>query len=214
MLLVSKQSVACFPDGATLSLPDIVIAAGDRMVLCGPSGSGKSTLLSVLSGLQKPCAGSVTYQGEDLYAGSARARDSTRGRAFGFVFQTLHLLPALTVAQNIALALPDPASTGRLETLLSDLGLQEKAHSLPHTLSQGERQRVAIARAVVHNPSVIFADEPTSALDDQNTQNVMMLLSTQATATNAALVVATHDARILPFFSKRVDLAIAQRQAA
>ena len=127
----------------------------------------------------------------------------------GCVFQTLHLLPALTLRQNIALA-ADMAGTARYEDrideLLAKLGLAEKSHRKPDALSQGEQQRAAIARAVLNKPQLLLADEPTSALDDANADAVMDLLVAQAAETKAALVVATHDTRILSRFTKIIRL--------
>jgi putative ABC transport system ATP-binding protein len=178
--------------------------------LLGASGSGKTTLLSLLAGLLKPEAGgSVIVEGKNLYALSTRERDALRGRIFGFVFQSLHLLPSLTLRQNIALA-ADMAGLKtdetRLDALLATLGLSDKAHRKPDALSQGEQQRGAIARAVLNKPKIILADEPTSALDNANAQIVMALLETQARESGAALVVATHDHRIADRFQTIVRL--------
>jgi ABC-type lipoprotein export system ATPase subunit len=140
-----------------------------------------------------------------------------RGEHFGFVFQTLHLLPSLTLRQNIALT-ADMAETkaeeGRLDYLLQTLGLADKAHRKPEALSQGEQQRAAIARAVLLKPQIIVADEPTSALDDANAQNVMTLLEQQAKDTGAALLIATHDNRIISRFKNIIRLENALKEAA
>ncbi|MBU0858799.1 MAG: ATP-binding cassette domain-containing protein, partial [Alphaproteobacteria bacterium] len=157
--------------GPTLSFPALSVVPGARTLLLGPSGSGKTTWLSLLAGLLPPQSGSVMLGGQDIYKLAPRRRDRLRGTQFGFVFQTLHLLPALTLRQNIALAAKMaglPANPERLEQLLSSLDLTAKAHRRPSALSQGEQQRAAIARAVFNRPAIIIADEPTSALDDNN----------------------------------------------
>jgi putative ABC transport system ATP-binding protein len=197
------------PGSQVLQFADLSIHREDSVLLLGPSGSGKTTLLSVLAGLLQPTAGQVLVENQDLYALHARRRDHLRGQHFGFVFQTLHLLPSLTLRQNIALAadmLGLKVEAGRLDDLLDTLGLADKAHRKPDALSQGEQQRAAIARAVLNRPSIIIADEPTSALDDVNARKVMELLEHQARETGAALLIATHDMRIIDRFKNVIQL--------
>jgi putative ABC transport system ATP-binding protein len=217
MLLTSRNIVIRRAGAPALSFPDLSVGAGDSALLLGPSGSGKTTLLSVLAGLLQPSEGRIFLDGGDIYALPRRARDRLRGRRFGFVFQTLHLLPSLTLRQNIALA-ADMAETkaepGRLDRLLEALGLSDKAHRKPDALSQGEQQRAAIARAVLLRPDIIMADEPTSALDDANARNVLELLEAQARETGAALLIATHDNRITGRFKNVVRLDSRLKEAA
>ena len=186
-------------------------------MILGPSGSGKTTLLSVLAGLLAPSEGHVLFEGQNFYTLPSRVRDHVRGKNFGFVFQTLHLLPSLTLRQNIALA-ADMADLqrdeNRLEHLIKALGLQDKAHRKPEALSQGEQQRAAIARAVLNRPKIILADEPTSALDDANAEAVMTLLNKQAADTGAALLIATHDHRIVHHFKNVIRLENQMKEAA
>ena len=187
------------------------------MLLLGPSGSGKTTLLSVLAGLLRPSMGSVLIEDKDFYALSASSRDKIRGQNFGFIFQTLHLLPSLTLSQNIALAADMAGSKldkERLDYLLKILGLADKSHRKPDALSQGEQQRAAIARAVLLKPKIIMADEPTSALDDDNAQAVMNLLENQANDTGAALLIATHDSRIKNRFKNIINLESQMKEVA
>ena len=147
--------------------------------------------------------------GQDLGALTPAELDAFRGRMVGIVLQRLHLIPALTVRDNLRLARtlarlpPDPQ---RLDTLLADLGLAALAGARPRQLSEGEAQRVAIARAVVNRPALILADEPTSALDDANCAAVLALLRAQAETSGATLVIATHDARLKPHFRHRLEL--------
>jgi putative ABC transport system ATP-binding protein len=205
------------PEAQTLRFPELSIHREDSILLLGPSGSGKTTLLSVLAGLLRPSAGRVLVENRDIYALHPRVRDHLRGQQFGFVFQTLHLLPSLTLRQNIALAadmLGIEAEEGRVDYLLGTLGLADKAHRKPDALSQGEQQRAAIARAVLNRPSIIVADEPTSALDDSNARKVIDLLERQALETRAALLIATHDTRIINRFKNVFHLNNQMKEAA
>lgn len=209
MFMKSKNITVRREGSPPLSFPDLSINAGDKVLLLGPSGSGKTTFLSVLAGLLRPSSGQVFIEDKDFYALSSAKRDHVRGQNFGFVFQTLHLLPSLTLAQNIQLAADmagAKAEDGRLDHLLKTLGLTNKAHRKPDSLSQGEQQRAAIARAVLLRPKIIMADEPTSALDDDNATGVMNLLEQQAQDTGAALLIATHDNRITNRFQNIINL--------
>ncbi len=200
-----------------LSFPDMTLYKGQALLLLGPSGSGKTTLLSLLAGLLPPSTGTVFLKDKNLYTLSSQNRDHTRGQNFGFIFQTLHLLPSLTVRKNILLAsqmADKEVDQARADQLISSLGLSGKAEHKPHELSQGERQRVAIARAVFNRPAIILADEPTSALDDVNTAITMDIITSQAQETGAALVVATHDHRIKNRFQSIVTLDTQMTKAA
>jgi putative ABC transport system ATP-binding protein len=211
IMLLSSHHISIARRGSPeLRFPDLHIRQGQKTLLLGPSGCGKTTLLSVLAGLLAPGgAGKVMFDGQDFYALSARARDNIRGRCFGFVFQTLHLLPSLSLRRNIGLAADMSGARRdekRIDRLLDSLDLAQKAHRKPDALSQGEQQRAAIARAVLNGPRIIMADEPTSALDDANAQAVMALLNKQAEETGAALLIATHDNRIIHHFENIVRL--------
>lgn len=217
ILKTTNISVQHAPNAPRLSFPDITIQKGDKILLLGASGCGKTTLLSVIAGLLSPQSGQVAVNDTDFYALSPKDRDALRGKVFGFVFQNLHLLPALTIRQNILLA-ADMAGLkpqdGRLEKLLSSLGLSDKSDRKPSALSHGEQQRAALARAVLNSPALIIADEPTSALDDKNADAVMELLERQSTETGAALLVATHDTRIKHRFDTIITLSSSQQEAA
>jgi putative ABC transport system ATP-binding protein len=190
---------------AVLGLQSLTILSGQHLLLLGPSGCGKTTLLNVMAGLCRPTSGVVSYKNKEYTALSEPDLDQLRAENFGFVFQKLHLIGHLSVAQNIALAQtkPDPA---RVQMLINDLGLSGKDIQKARDLSVGEAQRVAIARAVANNPNVIFADEPSSALDDTNTAKVMDLIFLQAEKTGATIIAATHDERIKNRFSKILEM--------
>lgn len=194
-----------------LSLPEWRLDPGAHAALVGPSGSGKTTLLNAIGGLTRPTRGRVTIDGRDLAAMGEAERDRYRGAHIGIVFQTLRLVRALTVSQNLALALhlarrkPDPK---RIADTLERLGIARHAHSRPQRLSVGEMQRAAIARAVAPGPRLILADEPTSALDDANAAAAIALLKSEAEAVGASLIVATHDRRISAAFSRTLTLEI------
>jgi putative ABC transport system ATP-binding protein len=193
-----------------VQIPSWAVTAGQHSLILGPSGSGKSTLLHLIAGLLRPSSGNVRVAGQDLNALTPAELDGFRGKTIGIVLQRLHLIAALTVRDNLRLARtlarlpPDPE---RIDALIADLGLAALAEARPSRLSEGEAQRVAIGRAVVNNPVLILADEPTSALDDANCAAVLALLRAQAEGSGATLVIATHDARLQPFFQNRLELA-------
>jgi putative ABC transport system ATP-binding protein len=185
---------------------------GAQWLLLGPSGSGKTTLLHILAGILRPSAGTARLAGQDIAALSASALDCFRGRHIGVVLQKLHLLPSLTVAQNVQLAqylagLPQDAA--RVQEVLAGLDLADKAGMRPHALSHGQAQRAAIARAVVNRPRLLLADEPTSNLDDGRCAQALDLLLTQAAACGATLVIATHDQRVKSRISNHYQLGAA-----
>ena len=172
---------------------------GEQWLMLGPSGSGKTTVLHVLAGILRPTAGSASIAGQDLSALSAAELDRFRGRNIGIVLQRLHLLPSLTVAENVQLAqflAGLPQDHARVHEVLAGLDLADKAQARPHALSHGQAQRAAIARAVVNRPRLLLADEPTSNLDDARCEQAIDLLLTQAAACGATLVIATHDQRV------------------
>jgi len=149
---------------------------GEFVAVMGPSGSGKSTLLHLLSGLDGPTSGSLTYDGKDIYSFNDKELSAFRRRRIGFIFQQFNMLPVLSAKENIIMPLlldrkqPDEAYLTQLTDLL---GIRGRLAHLPHELSGGQQQRVAIARALIAKPDIIFADEPTGALNSQNTENVL-----------------------------------------
>lgn len=208
--LVRLEGLVHRVDGRTiLKIPEWRLLPGEHALLLGPSGSGKTSLINLVAGLMSPTSGQILVTGQDLTQLPPAGRDELRRRTVGLVFQTLRLVSALTVRQNLLLAqkigtgTTDPKDVDRL---IARVGLLHRAEAKPRALSQGEGQRAAIARALVTRPALVIADEPTSALDDENTAAMTELLFTTAAASEATLLVATHDARIRDHFRNRLLL--------
>ena len=174
---------------------DIYVNAGEFVVIMGKSGSGKSTLLGLLAALDYPDSGTISLAGQMLSSLDEDALAVIRQQDMGFVFQSFHLLPTLTVAENIAfpLDIARRANPARVDELIDAVDLGHRRHSLPNQLSGGEQQRTAVARALVSHPKIVFADEPTGNLDEQNADQVMQLLLDLRQQVGSALVVVTHD---------------------
>jgi putative ABC transport system ATP-binding protein len=210
MAMFDVSSVRCTAGGRTiLDVNQCAIAEGDHVLLQGLSGSGKTTLMSVLAGLRKPDSGRVAFRGQDLAQMNADDLDLLRGATFGFVMQGFHLLRHLSVAENLALARYAGGLSSddqKIKSVLERLDISHLSDARASTLSMGEAQRVAVARALMNDPAVIFADEPTSALDDLHAGLIISLLIEQAQMSNAALIVATHDARIKSRFSRVINI--------
>ena len=176
---------------------DLELAAGDYVAIMGESGVGKSTLLNLIAGLDRPDAGTLRLGGADLTALDDDALTVLRRERLGFVFQAFHVLPYLTVAQNVALPLSLlGVAVGERESRAADMlaavGLADRAESLPRELSGGELQRVAIARALVHRPLLVLADEPTGNLDPESAASILALLRDQVKGRGAAGILVTH----------------------
>ncbi|WGS02508.1 ABC transporter ATP-binding protein [Bradyrhizobium sp. ISRA443] len=190
---------------------DLSLRRDELTLLMGPSGSGKTTLLLVLGCMLAPTAGTLTVCGTSTSNSDKEALARIRRNHIGFVFQSYHLFPTLTAAQNVQLALDIRGEHGRraakkAREALSKVGLEQKADTLPMELSGGEQQRVAIARAFVANPSIILADEPTAALDGDNGRTIMHILADAAHERQRAVLVVTHDPRIVPFADRIVEI--------
>lgn len=175
---------------------DLEIRAGESVALVGPSGAGKTTLLALLAGLDQPTSGRVWLCGEDLTALDEDGRARLRGRRVGFVFQSFHLLPALTALENVMLPLElggETAARATAREALLAVGLGQRLSHYPKQLSGGEKQRVAIARAFVTRPVVLFADEPTGNLDAASGERVAELLFELNHQVRTTLVLVTHE---------------------
>lgn len=185
--------------GARPILQDLALelGAGEYVAVVGESGAGKSTLLNLIAGLDLPDAGRIRIDGTDIAAVDEDARTRLRRTKVGFVFQAFHILPHLTLAQNVELPLvllgAGPAERAeRVQELLAAVGLGERGESLPRELSGGELQRVALARALVHRPALVLADEPTGNLDPDTADRVLALLARTIKARGAAGILVTH----------------------
>ncbi len=189
-----------------LDCMDFTVGIGDTTGVLGPSGSGKSSLLYVLSGLLRPTTGKVFYSDQDIAGWSPEERENYRRRYVGFIFQRHYLINHLTLLENILLPLFNvtPEDETRALTMLDELCPGLPADSLPGSLSVGQRQLVAVARALINQPRIIFADEPTAALDMNTAMTAMHLITRQAQ--DAAIVVVTHDVKILRNAGKIIKL--------
>ena len=183
-----------FGDRTVLADVSLAVAAGEYVAVIGESGIGKSTLLNVIAGLEPVDAGSIFF-GEDQITGLGDdALTLLRREKFGFVFQAFHVLPHLSVEQNVGLPLllRKMADNGKVGNLIAAVGLAGREQSMPRELSGGELQRVAIARALVGDPQLVLADEPTGNLDPENARQVLALFKAQVKERGAAAILATH----------------------
>jgi putative ABC transport system ATP-binding protein len=180
---------------------DLTIRAGEATAVVGPSGSGKTTLLQLLGALDRPTAGEINFEGRDIAASGDRELGRLRLDTFGFVFQQFNLIPTLTAAQNVEVALapgglPTRERRDAVLGLLDSVGLAPRADHVPSKLSGGEQQRVAIARALANEPHVLLADEPTGNLDSETGAEIVELLLSLGEDGRRTVVVVTHDVDI------------------
>jgi len=191
---------------------DLQVKRGEFLALRGASGAGKSTLLHLIGGLDSPNSGEILFAGRDIAKFAESELAHFRNRCVGFIFQAYHLLPELTALENVCL----PARVGRISVasaaaravaLLEQVGLKDRIEHRPYELSGGEQQRVAIARALITGPEMILADEPTGNLDSRTGTEIIELLKSLCVQTNAALIIATHDAKIAGAAQRIIELA-------
>lgn len=183
---------------------DLDVRRGELLMLVGPSGCGKTTLISIIAAILSPDVGTCEVLGHDLRRMEPIERTRFRGSSIGFVFQVFNLLPALTATENVAVPLlingmARRKAEARANELLEMLGLENRLASLPAKLSGGQQQRVAIARALASDPKLIVCDEPTSSLDHETGRNTIELLRKMAKSPDRAVIVVTHDTRIIEF---------------
>ena len=191
-----------------LDVVDLDIEPGRITAIMGPSGGGKSTLLNLIGGLDRPTSGEIVVDGVRVDRLSETAAARYRRKSVGFIFQFFHLLDDLSVADNVAVAgwlagRPRTETRDRVDELLAQLGLADKASAFPATLSGGERQRLAIARAIVNGPAVLLADEPTGALDRRNGETALSLLE-DLNRRGQTIVLVTHDEQLAQARAHRI----------
>lgn len=200
------------PDGSRLEILrdiELRIERGASCAIVGSSGSGKTTLLGLLAGLDLPSAGEVVLAGQSLQSMDEEARAALRRRLVGFVFQSFHLLPALTAEENVMLPLElegIPGARERARQALQEVGLADRLRHYPSHLSGGEQQRVAIARAFVHGPELLFADEPTGNLDGRTGHSIVELLFRLNRERATTLVLVTHDPALAALCKQQVEV--------
>jgi putative ABC transport system ATP-binding protein len=207
------------PDGARVDVVDVghfELAAGQQVALHGESGSGKTTLLHLIAGILQPDAGDIELDGRTLSRMSEGDRDRLRATHIGYVFQTFNLLQGYSAIENIELAMMLGRGDDRAfaSSLLERVGLSNRARYKPRQLSVGQQQRVAIARALSNRPCLVLADEPTGNLDPAGAAGALTLLRDLCRDQNAALLLVTHDRRVLSQFDDVRDLADLNRAAA
>ena len=190
---------------------DIEVYSGEVVMLMGPSGSGKTTLLSIMGCILQACSGSIVIDGEEVSHLGEEELPRIRREHIGFIFQSFNLFPALTAAENIELMLDVKGIRGiparkLARSLLASVGLADKANTVPANLSGGQKQRVAIARALAGDPGIILADEPTAALDSQTGRGIMEMLRSLARERGRAVVIVTHDPRVLEFADRIIHM--------
>lgn len=191
---------------------DLEIVRGEFLALRGASGAGKSTLLHLVGGLDSPNSGEILFEGRDIARFSESELAHFRNRRVGFIFQSYHLLPELTALENVCLPariarVSAASAESRANALLEQVGLKERIEHKPYELSGGEQQRVAIARSLIAGPEMILADEPTGNLDSRTGLEIIELLKNLCVQTNAALIIATHDAKVAAAARRVVELA-------
>ncbi|QDU82855.1 Lipoprotein-releasing system ATP-binding protein LolD [Polystyrenella longa] len=220
MLLQAKQAVKRFSTGSRNEVTavndvSLELAAGEFLAIQGPSGGGKSTLLLMLGGLLRPESGTIKINGRQLYELSSEERAALRATEIGFVFQQFHLIPYLTVRENVLAPGLAPRPAGkvlahaeleqRADELINSFGLESRANHKPGELSTGERQRTALARALLFSPPLLLADEPTGNLDDENARIVLTAMKDYCAAGGGVLLV-THDARASEFADRTLTI--------
>ncbi|MEH7009273.1 ABC transporter ATP-binding protein [Neobacillus niacini] len=198
--------------GINLSLRE-----GEITALVGASGSGKSTLLTIAAGLQPASDGQVIFEGENMAAMGSEQVRKIRASKFGFVFQFAHLVPFLTVEEQLMLMLDVSESKLKkheqkkeVDKILRLVGMGHRKNAYPSSLSGGEKQRVAIARAIIHKPKVLFADEPTASLDSKRSKDVMSLIRDLTKTLNITTLMVTHDEEMLGFADHIIKMSDGQ----
>lgn len=204
------------PDGGehrVVEVREFVLAAGAQLALRGESGSGKTTLLNLIAGILTPDSGSILLADRDLAQLGEAQRDRLRAETIGYIFQTFNLLQGHTVLENVELGMAFGRGVNRAtaESLLERVGLGTKLHHYPRQLSTGQQQRVAVARALANAPKLVLADEPTGNLDRRNARESLLLIREVCRESGAALLLVSHDERVLAQFEHMQDFALLNR---
>ncbi|QPQ29254.1 ABC transporter ATP-binding protein [Lysinibacillus sp. JNUCC 51] len=193
---------------------DISLNEGEITALVGASGSGKSTLLTIAAGLQPASGGHVIFEGKNMSIMNSEEVRKVRASEFGFVFQFAHLVPFLTVEEQLLLMLDVSESKlkkqeqkNEVNRILKLVGMDHRKMAYPSSLSGGEKQRIAIARAIIHKPKVLFADEPTASLDSQRSKEVMLLIRDLTKTLNITTLMVTHDEEMLAYTDRIIKMS-------
>jgi putative ABC transport system ATP-binding protein len=190
---------------------DLAIEAGDFATLAGPSGSGKTTLLSLIGGLDRPTAGEISVDGEDITSMDKNRIADLRLHKIGFVFQTYSLVPVLSAIENVEFILrlldvPRKEREARAREVLKEVGLEGLERRRPSKLSGGQQQRVAVARALGPKPAIVLADEPTANLDSKNAEELIALMASLNAAQGITFLIATHDPRVIAHTRRHIEM--------
>ncbi|MEC2075365.1 ABC transporter ATP-binding protein [Metabacillus fastidiosus] len=196
---------------------NLSLKGGELTALVGASGSGKSTLLTIAAGLQPASDGQVLFEGEDMITMSPEQIRKIRASKFGFIFQFAHLVPFLTVEEQLMLMLDVSESKlkkheqkAEVNEILRLVGMDHRKNAYPSSLSGGEKQRVAIARAIIHKPKVLFADEPTASLDSKRSKDIMLLIKNLTKTLNITTLMVTHDEEMLSYADHIIKMSDGQ----
>jgi len=212
-MLELKKVSKSYAEGNTkhtvLDSLELNVSKGEIIILLGKSGSGKSTLLNIISGIDVPDSGSVTVDGTDITKLSEKERTIVRRNKIGFIFQFFNLIPTLTVKENLQLPLELKNISEQVEkinSVLTEVGLSNKANTYPDKLSGGEQQRISIARALIHNPDIILADEPTGNLDYETGLQIIHLLDRVVKKKGKTMIMVTHSKDVIGLADKIFSL--------
>lgn len=217
MILTTKDLRYTYQNGEIINFPDVELDVGKKVLIVGYSGSGKTTLLNLIAGALKIQQGEISLAGRDYSFLSSGQLDKVRADCIGYIFQTLNLVPFLSVIENIELGirfsknrrLNAGNSTQEIERLMTSLGLSKKVlDTSVNQLSIGQQQRVAVARALLGQPELVLADEPTSALDRKSAKNFINEVSTTFDPSKQALLMVSHDLSLAPYFDQVIDITI------
>jgi putative ABC transport system ATP-binding protein len=209
-ILQTKSVQFSYDSQNVFSFPDIQLPLGEHLLILGKSGVGKTTLLHLLAGLLKAEKGEIIINNQNISQFSPKKLDKFRGEKIGMIFQRSHFIKALSLLNNLLLIQKigqGESDKNKCVEALDKVGLADKIHQKPHSLSQGEQQRAGVVLATINQPQIILADEPTASLDEDNCHIVMKSMFQQAVQTKSSLIVITHDYRLRSYFNRILDLS-------